>query len=342
MALAARCPHCRALFRVIADQLKLRGGLVRCGECRKVFDAIGSLTYVDDEAMIRGPIEAPLAGTAHAGPQMPAGAATAPAVAAAAQAPAGAPAVQPPAPAPRPAPSPRPERDGAARPAVVEGTDAGAELGVPTLFRQEPDAAESSDRQAPLPAGESGFEAMAGDAGADDAAAPDFLLAGEKRRAHWIFGTACVPLVLIALAQAALTLRQPALEIWPSLRPVAIKACALYGCAVNWPAHPELLTIVASDLTSLPGTDVIELNASIRSRADFIMALPAIEVTLTDAQNRPVARKVFLPADYLASSSEPSSRLDEGLAPESDLAVRLVFEAQGLNVTGFLIYPFYV
>lgn len=51
MALATKCPQCGALFRVVADQLKLRGGLVRCGQCRAVFDAIGSLTYVDDSTL---------------------------------------------------------------------------------------------------------------------------------------------------------------------------------------------------------------------------------------------------------------------------------------------------
>src|SRR5512134_2796782 len=51
MALATKCPQCGVLFRVVADQLKLRGGLVRCGQCRAVFDAIGSLTYVDDSAV---------------------------------------------------------------------------------------------------------------------------------------------------------------------------------------------------------------------------------------------------------------------------------------------------
>src|SRR5512137_2000694 len=53
MALATKCPQCDALFRVVADQLKLRGGLVRCGQCRTVFDAIGSLTYVDDNAVVQ-------------------------------------------------------------------------------------------------------------------------------------------------------------------------------------------------------------------------------------------------------------------------------------------------
>ncbi|MGS0625677.1 DUF3426 domain-containing protein [Ralstonia sp. VS2407] len=36
--LAARCPNCQTAFRVVADQLRLRGGLVRCGRCNYVFD----------------------------------------------------------------------------------------------------------------------------------------------------------------------------------------------------------------------------------------------------------------------------------------------------------------
>ena len=45
MALATQCPHCGTLFRVAADQLKLRGGIVRCGACQQVFD--GNTGLVD-------------------------------------------------------------------------------------------------------------------------------------------------------------------------------------------------------------------------------------------------------------------------------------------------------
>ncbi|HEY4072733.1 MAG TPA: DUF3426 domain-containing protein [Herbaspirillum sp.] len=38
MALATQCPFCQTTFRVAGDQLKLRGGLVRCGHCNEVFD----------------------------------------------------------------------------------------------------------------------------------------------------------------------------------------------------------------------------------------------------------------------------------------------------------------
>jgi hypothetical protein len=168
---------------------------------------------------------------------------------------------------------------------------------------------------------------------------PDSAREERLRRALTI---ACGPLALLAVIQFGLTLRNDALEAWPSLRPSLARACAVFGCTVGWPMHAELLTIVGSELAAIPGTDVIELDAAVRSRANFVMALPAIEVTLTDTQNRTIARKVFLPADYLASTGEPSSRIDEGLAPGSDLSLRLVFEARGLTAAGFVLYPFYL
>ena len=41
------CPHCRAVFRVSAEQLRSAHGEVRCGGCRLSFDAIGNL--LDEE-----------------------------------------------------------------------------------------------------------------------------------------------------------------------------------------------------------------------------------------------------------------------------------------------------
>ena len=47
MALATKCPHCKTTFRVASDQLKLRGGIVRCGTCQQVFDGNASLVDLD-------------------------------------------------------------------------------------------------------------------------------------------------------------------------------------------------------------------------------------------------------------------------------------------------------
>ncbi|HEX4585782.1 MAG TPA: DUF3426 domain-containing protein [Burkholderiaceae bacterium] len=359
MALAARCPHCRALFRVVADQLKLRGGLVRCGECRQVFDAIGSLSYVDDQTLARERAEAPIGGAALPGPAV--------AAAPSAERP------QPPA-GPRliKASAPRDVRPiPSGRRAPSEASEIRDELAVPTLFgvpeqrleaalvTQAPSAPPSAPRGSIEPqlaaAGYRNLLATGqGQQAGEDAdqdleeaplAAPSFLPTEDQQREQRlqrVLAIACVPLALLAALQVGLALRDDELQAWPSLHPLLARACSLYGCTVGWPARAELLTIIGSELAAIPGTDVIELNAAVRSRANFIMALPAIEVTLTDTQNRPIARKVFLPVDYLTSSGEPSSRIDEGLAPGSDLSVRLVFEARGLNASGFVLYPFYL
>ena len=63
MALATKCPHCNTIFRVAADQLKLRGGIVRCGTCKEVFD--GNAALVDPSAALLPsanpvPVPAPL------------------------------------------------------------------------------------------------------------------------------------------------------------------------------------------------------------------------------------------------------------------------------------------
>ncbi|QYG05922.1 DUF3426 domain-containing protein [Janthinobacterium sp. PAMC25594] len=74
MALATKCPHCNTIFRVAADQLKLRGGIVRCGTCREVFD--GNAALVDPAAaspfLTSGPgADAPLSTTYPADNSLP-------------------------------------------------------------------------------------------------------------------------------------------------------------------------------------------------------------------------------------------------------------------------------
>ncbi|AGW91937.1 zinc-ribbon and DUF3426 domain-containing protein [Cupriavidus sp. DF5525] len=80
--LVTRCPACRTAFRLVADQLRLRQGLVRCGHCETVFDA--------REHLIEIPLPAGGATPAAAAPvssAAPARAASAPASAGAAPAP---------------------------------------------------------------------------------------------------------------------------------------------------------------------------------------------------------------------------------------------------------------
>ncbi len=169
------------------------------------------------------------------------------------------------------------------------------------------------------------------------------MLSAERKRGFSVFYTVGTVLASITVAlQLAILFRSELITRWPALRPTLIQVCSSLGCHVNWPMRAELLAVIGTELQAVPGTDVLELSTVIRNRASYKVALPAIEVTLTDNQNRPVARKVFAPVDYLVSLGEPSSRIEDGLGAGSDYLVRIVFEARGLNASGYLIYPFYL
>ena len=52
-----RCPSCATHFRVTAEQLKLRAGRVRCGECQHVFNALDTL--IEEPPLIIAPPPTP-------------------------------------------------------------------------------------------------------------------------------------------------------------------------------------------------------------------------------------------------------------------------------------------
>jgi len=368
MALATKCPQCGALFRVVADQLKLRGGLVRCGQCRAVFDAIGSLTYVDDSVV--APLrpakeETPAAGPTTASPSDEApgkrptlGRAMTlrispvpPATLARNLPPHGEPVASPPT---EPAVIRRRTKGSTvtnAEPGELRAgeTTAGTQGRAPTLVRLH-EAPESGPPKSPVddgvgPAAGRPFEADAAPGEAEEADRPPSFMQPKppaRRGFSIVYGGGAALLLLMAAIQLAVILRGPLMIHWPQSRALLTDLCGVLRCTVSWPTQADRLAVIGTELQAIPGTDALELSALIRNRADFRQSLPAIEVTLTDARNRPLARKVFTPADYLASAGEPAARLQEGLAPGSDLSIRIFFEARGLAPAGFLVYPFYL
>lgn len=368
MALATKCPQCGALFRVVADQLKLRGGLVRCGQCRAVFDAIGSLTYVDDAALTQSrtvsgaaqstaPVSAPP--VEESGARQALGPSTTLRIAPVAPATLAGNVplrIELPKPPPEEPALLRRRAKAAARERAESGDDAAEatrpEDRVPTLVAATPDdgvaapeplaveaAAEVQAAEAASPAA-----TTAPEQGADAEPPPSFMR--PKRRASRgfsvVYGGGSVVLALLALVQLAVIFRGELMIHWPQSRPALVDLCEIFGCSVNWPTRADQLAVIGTELQAIPGTDALELTAVIRNRAGFRQALPAVEVTLTDARNAALARKVFTPADYLASAGEPSSRLQEGLGAGSDFTIRIYFEARGLAPAGFLVYPFYL
>lgn len=446
MALATRCPHCHSVFRVVADQLKLRGGLVRCGQCNTVFDAISALTYLDDAQLRQAaPTQAPpppapevsrepdilleaepsdtgaTALTAPPLPVPPLPERAALALRELADALASAPAPSHEAAGPAPSPEPLARQDES-----IE-TGPGGELAPESLETSEPiaslDSAQASEAnelseataeraidsgttpiesveaiahlepQAASPETEPGDAQLsevlldpaetaladspsaapveslaeteheprpsvaeaqaettletpavpallaAQDAMGSTLAEPEFLRRAaqeeaRRRSSRW-WAAGCAVLALVLVGQLLLAFRAQVLTRWPQAYPLLVEACAPLGCSVSWPAAPDQLAVLASDLQALPGTSALELNVSLRNRAPFPQSLPALEITLTDTRGQALIRKVVLPADYL-----PAQHADR-LAAGEDLAARIFLEVQGQAPAGFLVYPFH-
>ena len=153
----------------------------------------------------------------------------------------------------------------------------------------------------------------------------------------WWLGSAF--LVLALAAQVAYRYRGEIAVLLPEAKPLIQRICAELGCDVPLPRRAELLGIESSDLqadSTLPS--VMVLTATLRNRAGFIQAFPALELTLTDAQDQTVARRVLMPRDYApqGTGQEP------GFAAGGELQIRVHIEATALKPTGYRLYLFYL
>lgn len=335
-----RCPGCATHFRVTPDQLKLRAGRVRCGECQHVFNALDTLIE-EPPILIAFPpttvVEPSLQATiSPSAPEAEHAAETAVA----------------PAPTPESAPEPIPETTQAlteeaiaiAPAEPIEPTtaeDAAATVAEPPGELATTDADELS--ATPIAADDS---PVVGVAPADVAPLPDQgqVESWEEvldeppapRRWPWLVASLCA---LLALgAQASLLYRTELAVLWPEIKPALVGACQTLGCEVSLPAKVALVGIEASDLhpdTSQKGR--LALTATLKNRAPFAQQFPHLELTLTDTADKAIVRKVLAPADYLPRNTPVAS----GMASNVDIAVSIGLDAGELPASGYRLYIFY-
>jgi len=125
----------------------------------------------------------------------------------------------------------------------------------------------------------------------------------------------------------------------PEAKPLVQRICAEFGCDVPLPRRTELLSIESSDLQAdIAHPSVMVLTATLRNRAAFIQAFPALELSLTSTQGETVARRVLTPKDYVPQST----RSEPGFAAGSELQVRVYIEAAALKPIGYRLYLFYL
>ena len=109
--------------------------------------------------------------------------------------------------------------------------------------------------------------------------------------------------VLGIAGQIAYEYRDLAAARFPQSRPVLEQACVLLGCRVEAARAIDALALESSGLVRVENSSVYKLSVALRNRAGIEVALPALDLALTDTQGRRIARKVLYAADLGATST---------------------------------------
>ena len=307
MSLITRCPVCGTMFKVVPDQLRISDGWVRCGQCAEVFDASANL-----QAAEAVPPQATQA------PPTPASSA---------------PAASPPAPTP-PAPTPSEIVTAAPLPApapsvVTAPAEAQDSIAAPPLYPWFPSEVRDSQLQKETVGAEPDLDEVS-------------FVRSARRHAVWRRPMVRVALVLLIVVLGALQALQYAVQERdklaaqrPALRPWLQLLCEPLRCQIGPPRQIDAIVIDSSSFSRLRG-DAYRLNYTLRNQARMQIAMPSVELTLTDTQDQPVIRRVLAPADIGAAAVIAAASDASG-----SVAVSVAGDANSARIAGYRLLAFY-
>ena len=120
---------------------------------------------------------------------------------------------------------------------------------------------------------------------------------GVRRALAVIAGLLAVTLV----AQVLRHERDRLAAIEPALRPTLGTLCQWTGCSLSPMRQIESVVIDSSSFSRLRG-DVYRLAFSLHNAAPIDIAMPSLELSVTDARDQALARRVILPAEFGATT----------------------------------------
>ena len=356
MVMVTTCPACHTRFRVTPEQMEAHGGDVRCGRCAKVFNAHVYLEHnleeLQHEGQSRLPFEEP--GNQAEMPeeeakQQPAAVEEFPAEELAAPSSEEAPdeveeelaqplqAVDELLPeSPAEVESSIPEWDEAAlyemyAAAGVLLKEEPAVLAPEEFVTVEPVTAEPvtlAPQFAPEPVTE---RPAARDTFVEIERAP------KKRSFFWLWLIGALLLLASLGVQGLYFFRSDLAARYPEFKPFLQQFCGVLQCSIRLPANPDLLSIETSNLEADPQrANLVALNAILRNRSKLAQEYPQLELTLTDNQDRMIARRIFTPGEYAKGSN-----LKRGMVPNEEVTVKLYLDLGDLKAAGYRVFLFY-
>lgn len=333
MSMVTQCPHCNTAFNVTPDQLFARDGRVRCGQCQQVFDGLVNLTSL--EALQAG-VPPPLAEATEAAAQQ-----------AAVQS------LEDPLPA-----APRsfsPENW-----PMLPDVPAVPVPPLPLEVVADAQAASAQGRDGVVTGeGSAGSLAAIGAQAAPSPESPrrpleeiriEAIEASETPPARRISKMWALAATLAALAlglQMIHTFRSEIAAHFPAVKPVLVQACdwtqsvqwlsALPGvrCTVPPLQRPAALNILASDLLIVDKAKphLVQLIVTLQNQSSLEVGYPALDLVLNDKFEHVVARRVFLPHEYLRGDDA----LKRAIAASVTTTVRVNLDVSELQAGGFAL-----
>jgi predicted Zn finger-like uncharacterized protein len=142
-------------------------------------------------------------------------------------------------------------------------------------------------------------------------------------------------LALVLALQVLQQQRDPIAARAPALRPLLEAGCKLLACQVSALREIESMAIDSSAFTSVrPGLYL--LNATLKNSAMTELAMPALELTLTNAQDQTLLRRVLLPAEI-----SPKATLAAGAELSTSLPIAVKSGAVPEKIAGYKLLAFY-
>lgn len=163
----------------------------------------------------------------------------------------------------------------------------------------------------------------------------DYEFSSKPKRV-WPWGIAVLLLVLTLLTQLTYFFRVNLAANFPATKPIFVSWCETLKCAVPLPQNLSLINIESSGLEDAPLNHVV-LNALLRNHAAYAQAFPNLELTLTDTQDNPQARRIFKPTDYLS----PIENETIGLLPNHEINIKLHLDTKDIKPSGYRLVLFY-
>ena len=296
-----QCPHCSAKFRVRPEQVKLHAGLVRCGACRGIFDAV--------EHLIEGIL--PSAPPMHEEPDGESPRTIVQAM---------------------PAMSDSPP-DGNAE-AVHGNTQKtsdklASEGGNPHLEASA--TADLAVRNLDASNKSESPEGAAHDLNDYRWRAPS---QAPSRGSRWGYAVASLLAVLVLVGQATYFFRDELVSRVPRAAPFVAMACEQVGCRVAPPKAADSLGFVGADLAADPAhKGLLIFTTLLRNTGSRTVAFPHLVLTLDGLGGELVVRRVFSPTEYAPATANLVHGLDGGVEVE----IKLYLDASQVNVVGFKV-----